>query len=65
MSMLNPSTSKCAVDMPESTEFPFRNLYFQMLDCLVISFKELSVFEQDHGHMGIKEVMKWCSSQIT
>jgi hypothetical protein len=56
--MLNPSTSVCAVDMPKSTEFPFRNPYFQMLDLLVISFRELSVSEQDHGHMEIEEEMK-------
>ena len=62
--MPNPSISECAVDMPESIEFPFRNLYFQMLDLLVISFKELSVSEQDHGHMGIEEEMILCSSQI-
>ena len=63
--MLNPSTSEYAINMLKSIEFPFRNLYFQMLDLLVISFKELSVSEQDHGHMGIEEEMKWCSSRIT
>ena len=56
--MLNPSTSEYAINMLKSIEFPFRNPYFQMLDLLVISFKELSVSEQDHGHMGIEEEMK-------
>ena len=63
--MLNPSTSEYVINMLKSIEFPFRNPYFQMLDLLVISFKELSVSEQDHEHMGIEEEMKWCSSRIT
>ena len=62
--MPNPLTSECVVDKLESIEFPFRIPYFLKLKFMVIGSIELSVSEQDHGHMGIEEVMKWCSYRI-
>jgi len=63
--MLDPSVSRCVIDMLKSTRFPYVILYFlvthylveERFDFAVVGSPELSVSKQDHENM----VTGWCS----